>query len=484
MAEARTVAISEPLCFIRNRISKLTFNEIKQILTDFYNVDQLTVSKKRLADDIERLCIDGWRRPPSRLDGVNKVKNEVEDLLQMFTFVDEKGRMDDLPIYVCEDVDRLPTARWSDGEFKMLIEKLNKVQLENIELRKEINTILFVHSEKVNSVISDTFADLSAWRKSIDTKLDILNDRFGAWSCGQEAGIVAERYLISHDSREPAIHSEINFAEHSQSGDQHSHQVQNESTNDVSTDDHSMQTAGEGHRVPSYSAILTATGPVNGSAIQGRVMTSNRSTRGGAVALSNRYAALGHFQQRTLSTTEMGDTGESAASDMEVAQDGEGGPFTMVKRREKRRRTTQSPSDVDASRAQGQGQGCMERQGQSTTGLSSLSGPRPKIIGNKYSSSCKIKASRLFLEKSVYAVSNVSPDCSVDDIVEYVKESGIEIINCFSATTKFNGTKCFRVCIAAKDAARFVDPANWPNSVIVRPWFHKPKQLAQHDGVF
>ena len=70
----------------------------------------------------------------------------------------------------------------------------------------------------------------------------------------------------------------------------------------------------------------------------------------------------------------------------------------------------------------------------------------------------------------------MSPDCSVDDIVEYVKESGIEIINCFSATTKFNGTKCFRVCIAAKDAARFVDPASWPNSVIVRPWFHKPKQ--------
>ena len=79
------------------------------------------------------------------------------------------------------------------------------------------------------------------------------------------------------------------------------------------------------------------------------------------------------------------------------------------------------------------------------------------------------------LNKRVYAVSNIAIEFSTDDIVAFLKDCQINVVNCFQANSKFENSKTFRVCITENDEAKFLDPAIWPRNVIIRNWHFKSK---------
>ena len=76
----------------------------------------------------------------------------------------------------------------------------------------------------------------------------------------------------------------------------------------------------------------------------------------------------------------------------------------------------------------------------------------------------------------MFCVSNVSKQFNASDLTAYIFEnSGVEVISCGDTKTKFTDSSAFRVCIAAIDAEKFVDPDIWPENVIVRSWVWKAK---------
>ena len=85
---------------------------MKQVLYDFYDCCQLIFAKNQLSEDIERLKLDKWARPRRHQDTDARAQKEVDDLYSMFTFVDEKGAKDKLPVYVCANMDNIPMVRW------------------------------------------------------------------------------------------------------------------------------------------------------------------------------------------------------------------------------------------------------------------------------------------------------------------------------------------------------------------------------------
>ena len=96
-----TVVVSDALCFIANKFGKSSLKSLKSILSDFYTVDNLATSKVQLIDDIDGLNLSS-KRPhvPGCRDGDAWFAHEVDDILSLFTFLDEQKPLTELPLYV------------------------------------------------------------------------------------------------------------------------------------------------------------------------------------------------------------------------------------------------------------------------------------------------------------------------------------------------------------------------------------------------
>jgi hypothetical protein len=112
MAASRCVYICEPLCFAIGRFGQLDEKKLKQVLVDFYDAVSLAVAKNRLSEDIEKLNPANWTRPSQHREGEKRATLEVDDIFQMINFLDQNLLLDNagLPIYVCENVDRIPSS--------------------------------------------------------------------------------------------------------------------------------------------------------------------------------------------------------------------------------------------------------------------------------------------------------------------------------------------------------------------------------------
>ena len=119
------------LCFAVNKYGKTAVKVLKSSLTDFYTVEVLVDAKKRLAEDIDQLNLPA-KRPhvPSRREGDGRVEREVSDIVLLLTFADEQKVLDNLPTYVCDNPDDMPSLRLYDGELNVIMRKLNETAAE------------------------------------------------------------------------------------------------------------------------------------------------------------------------------------------------------------------------------------------------------------------------------------------------------------------------------------------------------------------
>jgi len=81
---------------------------------DYYVLESLVGAKIRLLDDVRDMNLSSkhpYRPMPRRREGDGRLQHEVDDLLSLFTFIDEQKVMDRLPKYVSESRDYMPTCR-------------------------------------------------------------------------------------------------------------------------------------------------------------------------------------------------------------------------------------------------------------------------------------------------------------------------------------------------------------------------------------
>jgi len=130
------------LCFAVNKYGKTAVKVLKSSLTDFYTVQVLVDAKKRLAEDIDQLNLPA-KRPhvPSRREGDGRVEGEVSDIVLLLTFVDEQKILDNLPTYVCDNPDDMPSLRLYDGELNVIMRKLNDMNIKIVEYSSVLATI-------------------------------------------------------------------------------------------------------------------------------------------------------------------------------------------------------------------------------------------------------------------------------------------------------------------------------------------------------
>ena len=108
--------------------------------------------------------------------------------------------------------------------------------------------------------------------------------------------------------------------------------------------------------------------------------------------------------------------------------------------------------------------------------------PRKVVGGNKNITS-KIKPVKSLIRKFVFHLDNVSCDIDTNDIVSYVTDNKVEVINCFDAkswihfkTDSSESCKAFRVCVKLEDKNNIFNNSFWPEGVLVREWKFKSKK--------
>ncbi|ESO10468.1 hypothetical protein HELRODRAFT_183625 [Helobdella robusta] len=92
-----------------------------------------------------------------------------------------------------------------------------------------------------------------------------------------------------------------------------------------------------------------------------------------------------------------------------------------------------------------------------------------KIIGNKDSEDCKLKANKILIKKSFFSVSNVIK-CHRDDVVEYLKSNDINVLLCYPVLKRSEmandstpdieneHSTMFRVCVESCDSNKMKNP--------------------------
>ena len=110
IADNKLMIECELLCYISCKFGKLSNARLMSIICDFYASEEITNAKKILVTCVDKLGLDKWIKPVNRKNKENKSKTEVNDILDVFAFVDEGLAMNKLPKYVAANVDNLPSA--------------------------------------------------------------------------------------------------------------------------------------------------------------------------------------------------------------------------------------------------------------------------------------------------------------------------------------------------------------------------------------
>jgi len=127
----RSLVLSDVLCFTSNKFGKTDLKSLKAILNDFYAVEELSVAKFKLIEAMDGVeCT--VRRPhiPQRRDGAERLSREVDDLVSLFTFIDEQKIFDKLPLYVTDNPDRIPRERLLEGDLNCFYKKLEQLDMK------------------------------------------------------------------------------------------------------------------------------------------------------------------------------------------------------------------------------------------------------------------------------------------------------------------------------------------------------------------
>jgi len=118
------LVLSEPLCFIVNKLGKVASKSIKSVMLDFFKPEEISEAKVRFMEDVSQLKTS--EKVPyvsKRRDGDNKTARELDDIFILMYFLDEHKLLSSLPRYVTDNPDNMPTVCLFEGDLNFIIMK-------------------------------------------------------------------------------------------------------------------------------------------------------------------------------------------------------------------------------------------------------------------------------------------------------------------------------------------------------------------------
>ena len=126
---AEQYVLSHPLCFVVNKFGKCENKLLKSALVDFYSPEDLSAAKHQLLKDLSKVQSVSFPHVPSQRQGENRASRDVDDMFTLYTVLDEAESVSfsDLPKYVSDNPDKVPSIRLYEGDFRVLMSLFEKL---------------------------------------------------------------------------------------------------------------------------------------------------------------------------------------------------------------------------------------------------------------------------------------------------------------------------------------------------------------------
>lgn len=165
---SRELRLNSLLCFALTKFGKLDVKYIKDTISDFYNFGEVSIAKKQLLCDTKSLKLDSYlSRYPDR-HGDGRTTREVDDILAIIQQLDESTSLQYLPRYVTDNTDRVPSIKLDDGDLRLVVNKLSKMETTVQSLQSAVHTLSSVVN-KGNSRNDVIWPPLAQQRSSTTT---------------------------------------------------------------------------------------------------------------------------------------------------------------------------------------------------------------------------------------------------------------------------------------------------------------------------
>lgn len=153
---AKTMRISEALCFLFKKRGRYANKDLKSLMFSFYSGAHLAAAKELLAESVAPLKIESIqkslrRRRDSKEQPEVKIRQDIDDLFNIATCLDENKLLEQIPTFVAADPDLIPSARLGDGDMIALLNKIDKLDERFSSMHNELeSTRSTMHTELEN----------------------------------------------------------------------------------------------------------------------------------------------------------------------------------------------------------------------------------------------------------------------------------------------------------------------------------------------
>lgn len=446
MAADRPVVICPPLCFLFSKLNKLSNNKIIDILCEYYEPDAILRAKKLLGEAVKELNADNTLpqlRARRDTDVRSRARKDAADIEILVSALDRRGLLDQLPIFVIDNTDSVPTVKLEEGDMRYFVLKINRMEEAILTLQGTINKLY-------------AFAT-------------------GAMPLPDATGTTGETQFSSHRHSHATpvndnslYHSRLNsvpdFNEHTVTVD-----VQSEPRSTV------------------YNSASRVTGPLHSRAQTQTEHTNTSSSSAVATAVANEHYRRNWADVRGSASSAIETDNTTAGTDDD--------DFTVVESRRQKRRRRNATSDVDPSPDQRQSTvkslaAVVAAAAAATDNKTTRPAKKPLVVGTLRSPAARdignLSAAKPLYGKAVYYVSNVNKVVTEDDLKHFVKSTlGVRVITCNKTKPRLSFRErrdgiapdhnAFCLCINKADAKLLLRPDKWPSDVSISAWYFKPK---------
>ena len=137
-SHADSLVVSDVLCFIRNKYDNYPLSTIKSTICDFYRDDEILSAKVALLQAVSDGGLNTQQYAKNRV-GPNKSKANTDDIINLWSLVDENGLFEQMPTYCCVNTSRIPSLNDELSDLAFLRKTVLDLQKELNELKAELN---------------------------------------------------------------------------------------------------------------------------------------------------------------------------------------------------------------------------------------------------------------------------------------------------------------------------------------------------------
>ena len=151
-------------CFLIARFGKTAIKQLKSAVLDFYRPEDLCQARDNLLRAIE-----SWKSEinlphiPLRRDGEQRAAKTFDDIITVFTSLDENLKFKSLPRYVADSPDAMPSLRVYDGDLQSLMMAFEKLKDRMDQSEAALAAILKVVNSTKDLLATQSVQSTTHW---------------------------------------------------------------------------------------------------------------------------------------------------------------------------------------------------------------------------------------------------------------------------------------------------------------------------------